>query len=200
MSKGKFHVGEETGIIKCEGDSPPPDRIPEGWVETEPGVFKPQWPECRYRRLDIKLSKKKPIEITPICILNTGGGEKVTHDFCCRCDKFKPVIKLVRLTPEEEDVAREGDYLSSGGRLTEEELAELMDDLENVGDRRMENSPFDERKGKRRRPTPWVPCIYRREEKSEGCCPKYYCDCEACPLRRVNKADCKDCDYREESK
>lgn len=49
-----------------------------------------------------------------------------------------------------------------------------------------------------KKPTPWLPCIYRKEIEKSDCCAKMMCKCEECPLfnKAVTKKDCRECLHR----
>lgn len=216
-STGQVHVGNTTGIIKITGDVEkfPEDRIPEGWVQRAKGEWVPQWPECRYRRLNISISQKKPIEIIPVCLYNgkeTGGrGEKVTHDFCCQCQLAQPHIPMVELTEQQSIDFEAGKFedlpeeirtgLTEGEKqLLQEDrkrmatnkdvLAQIKKDIDNIDDS-SNGLPKDARLW-------WQPCIHREAVETD-CCVKIFCRCDACPLldMRITKKNCNDCEFRD---
>lgn len=215
-SKKKKHgyrctINRENGDITIIGKRIPPESwLPEGWVKVSENRFCPQWPTCKYRRLNILRRPADPPEITPLCIKYNRLGEEITHQTCMDCTVFKEPLNIPNELPDGtsyEDLvkrswrtAKNEEYHSLAGyveeeldaleeKLFQEEMAKIPDRVTAVQKR-------------------WNPCKFRisvAKEEGElrdcgGCSSsKIVCNHGAAPTfgQVVTRSICKACPLAE---
>ena len=86
----RITIDRNTGDIVSHGPrQPPPEWIPSGWVQISPNRWAPNWPNCTFRRLNIKINKRDPPVIQPLCIKYNQYGEEIDVDTCLACTVYR---------------------------------------------------------------------------------------------------------------
>lgn len=174
--KIKFDDDNFGGFTVIEGQL---EHVPYGWEEVSPGRFEPKWPPCRYRNLS-KSVRNERINTVPHCQVYKGP---VTFDQCMRCDRHRPPLEYIGMTPEIAEAIKDGRIDNLLIPPTEDPDPILFPGMAQP------------------EPTPWLPCKHRYDHQGENdCCIKPHCGNKACEKfeKKVRKRICKLCEHREE--
>lgn len=199
----RMQINKSSGEIIFESE-PPPEYIPDGWIKVGVNRWVPQWPACRFRRMNIIPHKDKPTDIQPLCVKYDPTGERITHQICVDCTVYKPPQVGVKegSVPLDEILRRTWQYGDSEKKFIHPMMGMTEEEIQKAEERafqlEMSTLPKPKEKAIQRR---WIQCKYR--VAGEG-------DCSGCSGLKcgnpesslyqltVNKSNCIECDVREE--
>ena len=163
--------------------------IPEGWKEVEPGLFKPQWPPCRYRQIS-QFGGLGKIVVKANCAL---FKQEVDHEICSACSDHEPPFKYLPPPSKEEyeHFVKYGVFPPDYNLLLEDQG---IDPFSQVPDyvRNQPDVPVGD--------IGWEPCSFRKERQSDcNSCTQYKCDNNEHEKygKRVYKSTCSNCSLRD---
>jgi len=173
-------VNTETCEIVSTGvRKPPPEWIPEGWVNIGGNRWIPDWPDCKHRRVDVQVFRGAPPQFNILCIKYNELGEPIPIKTCQDCKVFTTVPanpKLPKGVTLDDLLTRPWEADLEAGKPTIHYEHPLFgfhsDDLDALEEalfqKEMEtappllNDPVHER-NRRKIQLRWVPCIHRIE-------------------------------------